>query len=95
MRKTSTIIGLAMAIILTAYMSVLTLSNQAFAQPGQIQTETGQAGGIIIQNNINNLAGQETHLGQVLGGITTIIHHILKGGITTGLGCDPWDPRGC
>jgi len=39
MRKTSTIIGLAMAIILTAYMSVLTLSNQAFAQPGQIQTE--------------------------------------------------------
>jgi mannose/fructose/N-acetylgalactosamine-specific phosphotransferase system component IIC len=33
MRK-KTIIGLAIATILTAYMSVLTLSNQAFAQSG-------------------------------------------------------------
>jgi hypothetical protein len=37
---------LAIATILTAYISALTLSNQAFAQPGQISTISGQAGSI-------------------------------------------------
>jgi hypothetical protein len=30
----------------------------------------------------------QAHVGQVLGGITTTIHHILKGGTTTGLGAE-------
>jgi hypothetical protein len=34
-KKTSAIVGLAVATILTAYISTLTLSNQALAQPGR------------------------------------------------------------
>jgi hypothetical protein len=36
-KKTPTIIGLAIATILTAYISALTTSNQAFAQSSQQQ----------------------------------------------------------
>jgi hypothetical protein len=39
-KKTSTVIGLAIATILTAYVSTLTLSNQAFAQHTQIHGPT-------------------------------------------------------
>jgi hypothetical protein len=38
MRKTSTIIGLTIATILTAYLSALTLSNQVFARGGTCRT---------------------------------------------------------
>jgi hypothetical protein len=96
-KKTSTIIGLTIATILTAYISALTMSNQAFAinnidpqNPASLLE--GQAGHEAQLWKI--LAGQEAHLGQVLGGITTTTHHILKGGSTTGLGCvwNPFDP---
>jgi hypothetical protein len=80
--------------ILTAYISALTMSNQAFAQ----QDEKGNTGSakqtpIHVLGKIlgdpaqrNLLAGQEAHVGQVLGGIHTTIHNIL-GGSTSRLGC--------
>jgi hypothetical protein len=110
--RNKTIIGIAIATILTAYISALTMSNQAFAQHGSSldvsdlltagaggllgqsasnSGHVGQIGGVgtppvttaINQYPFNTFNGQETHLGQVLGGISTTIHHILKGG----LGC--------
>ena len=48
---TSTIIGIAIATILTAYNSALTMSNQVFAQPGQIPPGGGgNGGGINVPN---------------------------------------------
>jgi hypothetical protein len=90
-KKMSTVIGLAVATILTAYISALPLSNQAFAQPlfptGPFPPSTNQPIYTSGQPHV-------PHVGQVLGGITTTIHHILKGGTTTGLGCvwNPFDP---
>jgi hypothetical protein len=147
MRKiTSTIIGLAIATILTA--SALTMSNQAFAQTdtrsdslyvdgkllfgplalarlpnGKIPTgttgllganvgitdqpvlgEQTQLGKVLgshhglgnnpnttpyptpIPEGLHSVQSTHAHIGQVLGGITATIHHILKGGTTTGLG---------
>jgi hypothetical protein len=56
-RKTSTIIGIAIATILTAYISALTMSNQAFAQPGG------------IGNPLNaDVQSAQTHVRQALGG---------------------------
>jgi hypothetical protein len=45
MRK-KTIIGLAIATILTAYISALNMPNQAFAQPGQQQAFTSLNPGV-------------------------------------------------
>jgi hypothetical protein len=73
MRKTSTIIGLAMATILTTYIVANTLSNEAFAQPfplGPFPTSTNQP---IYTGGQPHVA----HIGQVLGGINTAIDHIL------------------
>jgi hypothetical protein len=44
-KKTSTIMALVIATILTAYISALTLSNHAFAQPGQIPISGDGNGG--------------------------------------------------
>jgi hypothetical protein len=40
-KKTSMVIGIAIATILTTYISAVTLSNQAFAQPGGWVIDTG------------------------------------------------------
>jgi hypothetical protein len=42
-------------------------------------TEWGGAGGLIGFSPGKELSGQEAHVGKVLGGITTTIHHILGG----------------
>jgi hypothetical protein len=93
----STVIGLAVATILTTYIAAHTLSNQAFAQPlfptGPFPTSTNQP---IFTSGQPHVA----HIGQVLGGITTTIHNILGGSTTRDhgdhgdlLGCgNPWDP---
>ena len=47
-KKTSTIIGLAIATILTAYVSALTMSNQAFAQSAQDKLAQLQAQGSSV-----------------------------------------------
>jgi hypothetical protein len=103
MRKTSTIIALAIATILTAYISAPTLSNQAFAQQdekGNIgsaaqgigalgQTQAGQAALNTIHILGKALAGPEAQLG---------LNHILEGqqaSVSHNLGCSPWDPRDC
>jgi hypothetical protein len=74
-KKTSAIVGLAIATILTTYIAAL--SNQAFAQ----QDEKGNIGS-VAQTPIHFLgkilAGHEGQLGKILGG-----HR--------GLGCPPWD----
>jgi hypothetical protein len=62
-KKTSTIIGLAIATILTAYISALTMPNQAFAQG---QGGAGGHGGWLYG-----------HSG-LLGGIGTGINAIIK-----------------
>jgi hypothetical protein len=72
-KKTPTIIGLAIATILTAYISALTTSNEAFAQPfplGPFPTSTSQPIYTGGQPHV-------PHVGQVLGGINTAIDHIL------------------
>jgi hypothetical protein len=90
-----TIIGVAIATILIAYLSALTMSNQALAQ-GTNRNNANIFGGLEAQLGNNHvLAGQEAHVGQVLGGISTTIHHILKGGTTTGLGAMPVKPSEC
>jgi hypothetical protein len=92
MRKTSTIMALAIATILTAYTGALTMSNQAFAEK-----DVFPGGGLQ-----SSQPGQEAQhdVGQVLGGIHTTIHNILGGSTTRDhgdhgdlLGCgNPWDP---
>jgi hypothetical protein len=95
-KKTSTVIGLAIATILTA--SALTMSNQAFAVAPNIGCVLG-GGEILGQSVLKNdacttavlgqtLAGHDhvPHVGQALGGITTTIHNILGGSINR-LGC--------
>jgi hypothetical protein len=77
--------ALAITTILTAYISALVLSNQAFAQStGQVST-----GRALIENVLTQvgkaLTGHEAQLGKVLGGGNRMI----------GLGCTPWDPRDC
>jgi hypothetical protein len=109
-KKTSTVIGLAIATILTA--SALSLSNQAFAitvivsPTGNLgQTQSGQAETGWSFNTIHilgkALAGPEAQLG---------LNHILEGQRASvshaGLGCphnipigstqiSPLDPSGC
>jgi hypothetical protein len=69
MRKISTIIGLAIATILTAYISALTLSNQAFAQPDKPGQTIGnnffsqQPNGGPSSNNQAQPEGQHAGLG--------------------------------
>ncbi|MGN6623465.1 MAG: hypothetical protein ACTHKK_04930 [Candidatus Nitrosocosmicus sp.] len=65
MLKTSKILGLTIATILTASIAALTLSNQAFAAPEsshKLFQTLGHAGKI--------LAGQGTQLGKELAGQT-------------------------
>jgi hypothetical protein len=71
-KKTSTIIGLTIATILTAYILSLSLSNQAFAQrtPGSPSTAVG---GVeqFIWGNLVSLGqhaggGHEAQLGKIL-----------------------------
>jgi hypothetical protein len=64
-KKTSTIIGLAILTILTAYISALTLSNQAFAQStdGPLYRV-----GLNVISSGKVLAGQEAQVGKVLAG---------------------------
>jgi hypothetical protein len=91
MHKKISIIGLAIAVILTAYISPLVMSNQAFAQHNSPNGEgSGGLVGFLPGNELSGTDGSNTwaaQLGQILGGIHTTIHHILKGGTTTGLGC--------
>jgi hypothetical protein len=86
MRKTSTIIGLAIATILTA--SALTMSNQAFADSlpvvGNLPVVGGLPSGLPlsslpISSALTQEPGQDhvPHVGQVLGAINTTIDHIL------------------
>jgi hypothetical protein len=95
-KKTSTIMALTIATILTA--SALTLSNQAFAQSSTIHNSQSQSvtgalhsgkvlGGHVAQlgSFTDRVQSTQAHLGQALGGIHTTIHNILKGGSTTGL----------
>ncbi|HYA82660.1 MAG TPA: hypothetical protein VEH06_04320 [Candidatus Bathyarchaeia archaeon] len=65
-----TIIGLAIATILTAYMSVLTLSNQAFAQSGMQIFVKGFPPNIYSGHN----------------GLSSVGHPSLLGGIGAGFG---------
>jgi hypothetical protein len=66
-KKTSTVIGLAIATILIAYTTALTLSNQAFAQPAsQVSTGRPLIGNVITQVG-KVLAGHEAQLWKVGG----------------------------
>jgi hypothetical protein len=74
MRKiTSTIIGLAIAAILTAYVSALSMSNQAFAQPDKPGQTIGnnffsqQPNGGSASNNQAQPEGQHADLGGASG----------------------------
>jgi hypothetical protein len=114
-KKTSTVIGLAIATILTTFISALTMSNQAFAQASGISShaegfsalpppvgatpETGAGalfgaakGQSVVGNELAGVDGSNTwaaQLGQTLGGITTTIHHTLKGSSGQQLGNVP------
>jgi hypothetical protein len=94
-KKTSVTMTLTIVAILTA----LSFSNQAFAQSSTIHNSQSQSvtgalhsgkvlGGHVAQlgSFTDRVQSTQAHLGQALGGITTTIHHILKGGSTTGLG---------
>jgi hypothetical protein len=96
-KKTSTIMALTIATILTA--SALILSNQAFAQSSTIHNSQSQSvtgalhsgkvlGGHVAQlgSFTDRVQSTQAHLGQALGGITTTIHNIIKGGSTNRLG---------
>ena len=86
--------GLAIATILTAYISALTYSNQVFAQIGQeVNPRVTDA---VTQANVKVL-GQEAEVGKILAGHEAQLGKILEGqqGSHPGLGCSPWDPRGC
>jgi hypothetical protein len=75
---------LTMATILTAFISALVLSNQAFAQhTGQVSTGRSLIGNVLTQVG-KVLTGHEAQLGKVLGGGNRMI----------GLGCvwNPFDP---
>jgi hypothetical protein len=80
-KKTSTIIGLAIATILTAYISALSMSNQTFAQQDE-KGNIGSAAQTTIHYLGKILAGHEAQLGKILGGHPS-------------LGCNPLDPRDC
>ena len=110
-KKTSTIIGLAIATILTAYVSALTFSNQAFAQSVQDKLAQLQAQGSSVdiakmfdmqiaanqlaQSSHNTPQQQESTNALGLG----IGHEAQLGKILgglPGLGCQtPLDPRRC
>jgi hypothetical protein len=72
-KKTSTVIGLAIATILTAYISALTVSNQAFARGinsgGQVvgQEVNTRVTDAVTQANVKVL-GQEAEVGKILAG---------------------------
>jgi hypothetical protein len=57
------------------------------AQEAQLGENKAISGNDKVENILGPdlQAGHESHLGQVLGGITTTIHNILKGGSTNGL----------
>jgi hypothetical protein len=57
------------------------------AQEAQLGENKAISGNDKVENILGPdlQAGHESHLAQVLGGITTTIHNILKGGSTTGL----------
>jgi len=69
MRKTSKILGLAIATILTASIAALTLSNQAFAQAQNLFP--GSPNSALIGGEQYNLAGLQTQQGKELAGQTT------------------------
>jgi hypothetical protein len=77
MYKKMSTIGLAIATILTTYISAVSLSNQAFAQQDE-KGNIGSAAQTPIHFLGKILAGHEGQLGKILGG-----HR--------GLGCPPWD----
>jgi hypothetical protein len=83
MRKSSTIIGLAIATVLTA--SALTLSNQAFAQHNSwyndISSPHGQPGTSTAQHNSwipDDIAGHEVHCFTCIVTHTGNILHLLQ-----------------
>ena len=97
-KKTSTIIGLAIATILTAYISTLTMSNQAFAQSGPHPPDRGPhigqfgcppccpdngCGGPIVAHGNDNSQGNEAGGG---GGTPTGAAGGLGGGHIGGHG---------
>jgi len=89
-KKTSTIMGLAIATILIAYISALTLSNQAFAQMHAIP-RLGDCGA----SNPNCQANTKVIGQELTQGIKAQVGKVLAGLIHPGLGCSPLDPRGC
>jgi hypothetical protein len=89
-KKTSTIIGLAIATILTAYISAVITPNQALAIGGSpaYAATLGQVNGLFGGPNgfpIHVIQSTQAHVGQVLGGITTTIHNSLKNHEDAGL----------
>src|SRR5581483_3412625 len=69
MLKTSKILGLAIATILTASISALTMSSQAFAQAQNLFP--GSPNSALIEGEQYNLAGLQTQQGKVLAEQTT------------------------
>lgn len=70
MLKTSKILGLTVATILTASIAALTLSNQAFAAPESAH-KLFQTLGQSLGHAGKTLAGHGTQLGKELAGQTT------------------------
>ena len=66
-KETSKILGLAIATVLTAYISALSFSHQAFAQPGRWIVDTGVLGHIHQTQHGKVLAEQTTK--SVLGDV--------------------------
>jgi hypothetical protein len=89
-KKTSTVIGLTIATILTAYISALTMSNQAFA----INNIDPQNPASLLEGE----AGHEAQLGKILAGHQAQeaqLGKVLEGLSHPSLGCIFLDPRGC
>jgi hypothetical protein len=93
-KKTSTVIGLAIARILIIYVSAL--SNQAFAD------EKGNIGSAVSRGQTRAFAQDTIHyLAKILAGPEAQLglNHILEGQQGSvkhaGLRCSPWDTRDC